>query len=150
MKYNVSARGILESDNKILFIEYKDSKGVLYALPGGGQNAGEDLRSTLKREFREETNLDIQSHEVVIVREFIINSSELFVYKGGIHQVEIIFRCSQINSADIAVPGVLQDFGMQGVRWLDKDEMKSLRIYPSADLYEILKSNKINYLFTRE
>ncbi|MEP7145403.1 MAG: NUDIX domain-containing protein [bacterium] len=150
MKHNISARGILERNNKILFAEYKDTRGILYALPGGSQNTGEDLRSTLKREFKEETNLDIESHEVVIVREFIIDSSEFDVWKNGIHQVEIIFRCTQKNKEQAAVPGELQDQGMLGIRWISNEEMKFLRIYPANNLYDILKSKEITYLFDKE
>ena len=70
MKYRVTPRGVLEKDNKILFIEYKDSNGLFYSLPGGNQKIGEDLKAGLKREFKEETGLDIESHEVLFVREF--------------------------------------------------------------------------------
>ncbi len=150
MKYNVSARGILEKNDKILFVEYEDSKGVLFALPGGSQNVNEDLIRTLKREFMEETTLDLEVHEVIIVREFIIQSSEFDVWKNGIHQVEIIFRCSQTNVEQEAKPGLLRDQGMKGIKWLGRNEMENLRIYPSKELDKILKNKNITYLFNRE
>ena len=150
MKHNISSRGVLEKDNKILFIEYEDSKGILYALPGGSQNAGEDLRSTLKREFKEETSLDIESHEVLIVREFILSTSDFEVWKKGIHQVEIIFRCTLIDDEQIAEAGLIQDQGMCGLRWIAKDKIKSLRVYPSRDLCKIIEDNELTYLFDKE
>ena len=150
MKHNLSARGIIEKDGKILFIEYKDSQGLLYALPGGSQNVGEDLRSTLRREFKEEADLDIESQEVVIVREFIIESSEFDVWKNGIHQVEIIFKCTLRNAEQIESPGGLQDPGTIGLKWLGKYEMKDLRVYPVNYLFDILDGNGITYIFDRE
>lgn len=150
MRHNISPRGILEKDNKILFVEYQDSKGVLYALPGGSQTAGEDLKSALIREFKEETNLDIKPHEIVLVREFIIENPELEVWKNGIHQVEIIFRCEQTDPDQEASIGPLQDIGMLGIRWIARDDIHKFRVYPSRDLIAYLGNNSVPYLFDRE
>jgi 8-oxo-dGTP diphosphatase len=60
MKYRVTARGILEEDGKILFVEYHDErKKLYYSLPGGKQDIGENLNQTVKNEFREEVGIDI-------------------------------------------------------------------------------------------
>ena len=150
MKHNISPRGYLEKDDKVLFIEYIDSKGSLYALPGGSQKTGEDQRSALKREFKEETNLDIESHEVLLVREFILDSSEFFVWKDGIHQVEIIFRCTQKNKEQTAETGSVPDNGMKGIIWINKDEIKDRRVYPSKDLINLIDNKDLTYLFDRE
>lgn len=150
MKHNISPRGYLERDDKVLFIEYEDSKGSFYALPGGSQKTGEDLRSALKREFLEETNLDIESHEVLMVREFILDSSEFFIWKDGIHQVEIIFRCTQKNVAQTAETGSVPDYGMKGIIWISKNQIKDLNVYPSKDLINLIKDKDISYLCDRE
>ncbi len=150
MKHNISPRGYLEKDDKVLFIEYTDSKGSFYALPGGSQKTGEDLRSALKREFKEETNLDIESHEVLLVREFILDSSEFLVWKDGIHQVEIIFRCTQKNKEQNAETGSVPDYGMNGIIWIKKDEIKEHMVYPSKDLINLIDNKDLTYLFDRE
>ncbi|MDZ4710968.1 MAG: NUDIX domain-containing protein [bacterium] len=150
MRHNISSRGILEKDGKILFIEYIDSQGILYALPGGSQEAGEDLRSTAAREFKEETDLDITTHEVMLVREFIISKSEFDQWKNGIHQVEIIFRCSQNKKDQEAKLGLICDGGMYNIKWIPKDEIKNYRIYPSRDLVKIIEEKSITYLFDKE
>lgn len=74
MKFRVTPRGVLLNDNKILFREYEDSAGIFYSLPGGNQIAGENLEKALKQEYREETGLEIDSQEVLFVREFILPS----------------------------------------------------------------------------
>lgn len=150
MIHRISPRGVLRIENKILFIEYKDSKGIFYSLPGGSQAIGEDLRSALKREFKEETNLDIESHEILMVREFFLNTSENFEYKKGIHQLEIIFRCSLTDNTQTAVTGVIPDYGMIGIKWIHKDEIKDQTIYPSKDIFEIIEGRVPAYLFSRE
>lgn len=148
MKYRISPRGVLEINDEILFIVYKDPKGALfYALPGGSQKTGDDLRTTLKREFLEETSLEIESHEVIMVREFMLETSDFEFWKDGVHQVEIIFRCTLTNSNQIATPGPLPDIGMLGLKWLNKNKLKGLNVYPTEDLKEILEQKNITYLF---
>ena len=150
MKHNISPRGYLEKVDKVLFIEYEDSKGTFYTLPGGSQKTGEDLRSALRREFKEETNLDIESHEILLVREFILEKSESLVWKNGIHQIEIIFRCSLKNEEQTAVTGSVPDNGMKGIIWINKKQIKDLMVYPSKDLINVIGNNEITYLFDRE
>ena len=146
MKHRISPRGILEKDGKILFIEYKDSQGIFYSLPGGSQNTGEDLRTSLHREFKEETDLDIESHEIILVREFMLTTSDFELWKDGIHQIEIIFKCSLVNADQVPGAGSHLDIGMTGFKWLTKEEIKSLRVYPTKDLIEIIENNKLTYL----
>lgn len=146
MKHNISARGILERDGKILFVCYRDKKGLLYALPGGSQNVGEDLKSTVIREFREETCLDIIPHEVVLVREFTIAESEFEVWKDGIHQVEIIFRCSQTDNNQRASLGDEHDAGMYSVNWFGESDIQNLRVFPTKDIFKILREGRLTYL----
>lgn len=150
MKYNVSARGVLEKNNEILFVVYKDSRGVIYALPGGSQNVNEDLISTLKREFKEETSLDVEPEDIVLVREFILETSEFELWRNGIHQVEIIFRCKQKYINQEAFAGTIPDYGMNDLKWISLNEMKDLRIYPTKELNKILNGKGITYLFSNE
>lgn len=54
----VAVDGIILSDDKIVIIERDDGLG--FALPGGGVKYGEKLEVALKREMKEETNLDVE------------------------------------------------------------------------------------------
>ncbi|MEX2588639.1 MAG: NUDIX domain-containing protein, partial [Chitinophagales bacterium] len=66
MRYRVSARGILEEDDKILFVEYKHKNmNTYYSLPGGGQEKGVNLKQTVQIEFREEVAIEVEVGDVL-------------------------------------------------------------------------------------
>lgn len=148
MKYRIAAKGILEKDNKILFIQYSDTKGIYYALPGGKHETGESLSDTVIREFKEETSLDVRTEKIVMIREFISRNPDVEIWAGGIHQVETIFTCSLLDEKQEHVIGSVPDGGMLGLQWIDKNDFKNHRIYPTNELVEILEKNETAYLFT--
>lgn len=148
MKYNISARGVLENGSEILFIEYEDSKGKYYSLPGGTQDIGESLANAVVREFKEETCIDINVKELLMVREFILETSSIPTWEAGIHQVETIFICSFVDENQEHGKGLVPDGGMLGLKWIDKKDFKNFRLYPTQDLPEILEKKNVTYLFT--
>ncbi len=148
MKYNISSRGILERDDEILFIEYEDTIGKYYSLPGGTQDKGESLTSTVIREFKEETLLDIKVKEFFMLREFILEKSDIKTWEEGIHQVEAIFICEIIDKNQEDGIGLIPDGGMLGLKWINKKDFKNYRLYPTQNLPELLEKRNISYMFT--
>ena len=150
MKYRISARGVLEEDGKILFVEYTDKLGTYYSLPGGCQNKGENLSQAVKREFKEETGLDVEAGDVLLVREFIIEKPHTDVWEGGIHQVEIIFSCRKTNPEQKEGGGLKPDIDMNCLRWIHRKDFENFRIYPTKELGKIIDNRKLVYLFSQE
>jgi ADP-ribose pyrophosphatase YjhB (NUDIX family) len=148
MKYNISARGVLEKDGRILFIEYSDAEGKYYSLPGGTHEKGESLTSALIREFKEETLLDVKVNDLLMIREFILETSVIPTWEKGIHQVEAIFLCDLIDTNQMEGVGLVPDGGMMGLKWIDKKDFRNYRLYPTHDLPEILEKKNVSYLFT--
>lgn len=64
MKSRVSAV-IIQGTKILLMHRYKPEKGEYYVLPGGKMDENETLIDALKREIKEETNLDILEFEKV-------------------------------------------------------------------------------------
>ena len=59
-KFNVRVYGILINDNKQVLVSDEFIRGKYYTkFPGGGLEFGEGTRDCLKREFKEEMNLEV-------------------------------------------------------------------------------------------
>lgn len=74
MREKISAVAIIKNnDGDILFLKrfsYDRSFPDIYCLPGGKVEKNEDLKSTLHREVKEETNLNVLNEEHIGVHEF--------------------------------------------------------------------------------
>ena len=57
-KFPVSIKAIIIDDNKVLCLKNERNE---WDLPGGKINFNEDIEQCLKREVKEETNLDIKN-----------------------------------------------------------------------------------------
>lgn len=151
MKYRVTARGILEEDGRILFVEYHDEhKKLYYSLPGGKQDIGENLQQTVKSEFREEVGIEIETGDIVLVREFINDDPDIDIWEGGIHQIEIIFECKRKKGVKVDSSQLEPDNYMVGFKWIPVDELNKYKIYPCEELKEIIHNRRVKYLFTEE
>ena len=72
-KIRLRACGILIFENKILLVKHigLGPKGELWSPPGGGVEFGETLSQALKREFFEETNLEIVVGQWLFAYEYL-------------------------------------------------------------------------------
>jgi 8-oxo-dGTP diphosphatase len=84
-KIRVRVCGVLLRDNKVLLINHSslNPENIFWHFPG--LEPDEDVISALKREFSEETNLHINTHEFLHLNQFI---------KGKLHAIELFFRVS--------------------------------------------------------
>lgn len=68
--FNVRVYGILKSKNRILVADEFIRGEYFTKFPGGGLEFGEGTRDCLKREFKEETNLDVTIGEHIYTTDF--------------------------------------------------------------------------------
>jgi 8-oxo-dGTP diphosphatase len=79
--------GLCIQDKRILLVNHAGLKrGEFWAPPGGGSEFGENARDALKREFLEETGLQIQVGEFLFVCELVA---------PPLHAVELFFLVTQ-------------------------------------------------------
>jgi 8-oxo-dGTP diphosphatase len=62
---------ILVKEDKILLVKHSKYGREYWLLPGGGLEYGETIETCAKRELKEETNLEIELGELVLVNESI-------------------------------------------------------------------------------
>ncbi|MFD2244661.1 NUDIX domain-containing protein [Pontibacter ruber] len=86
-KVRVRVCGICIEQNKLLLVRHQASVGnsMFWAPPGGGLNYGETVEDCLKREFLEETGLQIQVNRFLFVNEFL---------QEPLHAIELFFEVS--------------------------------------------------------
>ncbi len=120
-----AASAIIEDHGKILLHQRSDNKA--WALPGGTMEIGENISSTLKREVKEETGLDVEPEYIVGIYsdpQHIIEFSD-----GEIRQeFSICFACKIIR-------GNLQKSKESlKIGFFTPDEIKQLKIEESIRL----------------
>lgn len=89
-KVRVRVCGILKENDRILLLKHIKigPKGHLWSPPGGGVEFGETLNESLKKEFLEETNLEIEVGNYLFTNEFIGQHH---------HAIEIFFQVTRIS-----------------------------------------------------
>lgn len=95
-------KALIVHKNKILMIhERVNQNGNIVEItdfPGGGIDFGEDLKTALIREVKEEVSLDIKIDKIVGAWDFVINKLEHHhPEKSGVHIVCIGYQCSLIS-----------------------------------------------------
>ena len=125
-----AAKAIIVRDGQVLTIEKSDGADPYFVLPGGGQEPGEDLPETMRRECREEMGVDVEVGELRFVRDYICRNHEFADEHPDLHKVEFYFVCSL---APEAVPsrGPAPDKGHIGLAWHHVDRLPD-RFYPRA------------------
>lgn len=83
-KVRLRVCGICQDQEKILLIKHMGigPMGYLWAPPGGAVDYGQDLKENLKREFLEETKLEISVERFLGVQEYL---------SPPLHAVEVFF-----------------------------------------------------------
>lgn len=102
-------------------IRISDGQEEWYIMPGGGQEAGETLEETVRREVAEELGLEVQPKELAFVIEGVEGES--------FHRVDLVFLCDIIRPIENAV--LHSDTNQTGVDWLDIATLNTSKLYPS-------------------
>ena len=114
--------GICIQENKLLMVNHKlyGSESDFWSPPGGGINFGESASDALKREFVEETGLEVIVGKMLFVNEFI---------QPPLHAIEIFFEVVDFNGELVA--GGDPEFSehnqiLKEVRFLSFDEIEAI------------------------
>ncbi len=126
-----AARAVVIHDGKLLVTKMRDGRGVYYILPGGGQNPGETLEETVKRECFEECGVEVSVEGLLYVREYIGKNHTFSPHHAGFHQLEHVFRC-RVADPLLACPGGNCDNHQVGVSWLVLKAIDGIRFYPEV------------------
>jgi len=132
----VRAAALLVADDKLLLVNHRKGGRSYWVLPGGHVRPGEPLPDALRREMKEELDLDVTVGPLLIVHDFI---------RGERHVVNNVFRV-ETASTDVHVTPekVLKD-----ARWVPLDELESVDLLPpiGAELRRIVSDPTVRNLY---
>lgn len=117
-----AARALIVSDEGVLLLrkEYEDGS-ICYALPGGAQEEGETLESTLQRECEEEIGVCVQMTGLVYLAEYFRRRTS---QRNQIrHLLECLF-CCEVEAGYQPRNGAKPDKHQVGVEWLPLDRLE--------------------------
>ena len=123
--------GIAIKDNKLLVSEGFDKvkNQTFYRCLGGGIEFLEKSSDAIKREFKEEIDVDI------IVNEFLGISENIFTYQRKKAHELVLFYSIEISDENYQEEyKVIDDHGETIAKWIDLDEFKNKNkiLYPEG------------------
>lgn len=114
--FNIRIYGLLVEANQLLIIREPFAGMIIDKFPGGGLEYGEGTIECLKREFKEELNLEIQ-----VERHFY--TQDFFLQSRFDPEEQIFMVYYKVSTPDIQQLKVL-DPEIEKLIWIDLDEIR--------------------------
>lgn len=111
--FNVRIYGLLIHNRRLMILEEPFMGEIVKKFPGGGLEFGEGTRDCLKREFKEELNLDIRVGEHFYTQDFFLQS-------GLDPKEQILMIYYRVELADISQLHV-EEAAIKKLIWVDLD-----------------------------
>ncbi|MCA1023605.1 NUDIX hydrolase [Halobacillus litoralis] len=118
-----------EMDQKVLMVK---NKGSGWSLPGGAVENGETFEQAAVRESKEETNLTIETENIVAV-------NEAFFEDKGHHALFITYKAKILEGAI----KILHKDEIDEIKWLDIDTANKLMTYHAGGVVSLLRSSAL-------
>lgn len=123
-----AAKALILENGKVLCLRKQGDIGGYYVLPGGGQDPGELLADTLKRECLEELGARVEVGRLRYVQEYV-GSNHLFKdVHGKMHFVNLYFECTLLEPV-LSHP-LSPDVGQVGLEWLELSILTEAAFFP--------------------
>ena len=136
-KPRIRVAGITIQGDEILLIEHTKKDKKYWLVPGGGVDWGESTEQALIREYKEETNLDIE------VKDFLFFSEAISTDKNK-HVINLYFLVIVKNDSEPMKIG--DESNLSDLRYVSKEEIKDIKLYPNIkeQLLKILNNEQMS------
>lgn len=142
--FNVRVYGILIQDNNLLVSDEYIKGMEITKLPGGGLEYGEGTIDCLKREFKEELNLEIDVNSHFYTTDFFVNSA--FSQRNQIISIYYLVEAKEpivFKTSTQAFNFETRKEGAQSMRWIDLN-------YLSDDDFTFIIDKRVSELLTKK
>lgn len=123
MAFNIRVYGILENDSGEILLSDERRFGKKFTkFPGGGLEMGEGLKECLKREFKEELDIDITVGDLFYLTDFYQQSA----FNENDQLISIYYWVSSQEVSTIkttSIPFHFNEEEMEIMRWKKKKEL---------------------------
>ena len=108
-----------------------------WLIPGGGNDWGETTKEALIREYKEETNMDIE------VDEFLFFSETISPDKKR-HVLNLFYKIHRNNKNDSIIK-LGEEAVLTDLKFVTKEELETMTIYPNIkeNLLKLMNNEKI-------
>ena len=132
--FNVRVYGILLGENNSVLVSDEYIRGEYYTkFPGGGLEFGEGTRDCLKREFKEEMNLEVTITDHIYTTDFF----QLSAFNPEHQIISIYYFAKAMEPIACILRDKPFDFDEdQLIIYRDKNEIESFRFIPWKDFSE--------------
>lgn len=127
-----AVRAVIVRDGDVLLLKKRNELGDdYYALPGGGQDAGETLLQALDRECIEEISTMVEIKHLLYVADFFKQRKHSNGAESIRHLVEFGFMCTVPESYK-AMSGNHPDKHQIDVVWVKMNDLNELPLVPKT------------------
>ncbi len=137
LKPRVRVAGILIENDRILLIEHLKKNKRYWLVPGGGVDWGESTAEALIREYKEETNLDIDVDKFLFLSETIAPDKQK-------HVINLYFQVRVLKNS-IEDMRIGNEKNLMDLRFITKEEIEEIKLYPNIkeQLKQLLNKEEI-------
>ena len=114
-EFNIATKAIIIYKRKVLIVQrsnYMNFDADVWEFPGGRMDFGEDLHDCLKREVKEEVNLDIEISDILYATSIIVDNRR--------HVVILAYLCSACRN------NIILSNEHYNYLWASKKQMREL------------------------
>ncbi len=137
-KLRVRACGLLVEQEKLLLINMRSpvSKTDIWTAPGGGVEFGEPLKKTVRREFLEETGLEVAVKKLVFINELL---------EAPFHALEFFFEVERI-AGELKLgqdpEHSKNEQLLRGIKFFRREELETEKNLKPSMLKDLFKAEK--------
>ncbi|MDI1354740.1 MAG: NUDIX domain-containing protein [bacterium] len=122
--FNVRVYGVLIQNGAVLVSDEYIKKNKITKLPGGGLEIGEGTRDCLKREFKEELEVEVEVGEHFYTTDFYVASS----FDSNSQVISIYYLVSAADGVQFKTSLQPHDYqpkeGAQSMRWIPLEHLR--------------------------